>query len=47
MGSALPSISIKKDQLNNKLTIIELVIILSKLEKSKSEIRRLIKEKCC
>ena len=41
-GSALPSIAIKKNQLNEKLTIIDL-IILSKLEKSKSEIRRLIK----
>ncbi len=42
IGSALPSISIKKNQLNNKLNIVDL-IILSKLEKSKSEIRRLIK----
>ena len=42
MGSALPSVSIKKDQLNDKLNIVDL-IILSKLEKSKSEIRRLIK----
>ena len=42
MGSALPSVSIKKDQLNDKLSIVDL-IILSKLEKSKSEIRRLIK----
>ena len=33
---------IKKNQLNDKLSIIDL-IILSKLEKSKSEIRRLIK----
>ena len=41
LGSALPSISIDKNQLNN-LTIIDLVI-LSKLESSKSEIRRLIK----
>jgi len=40
-GSALPSISIDKNQINN-LTIIDLVI-LSKLENSKSEIRRLIK----
>ena len=32
----------KKDQLNDKITIIDL-IILSNLEKSKSEIRRLIK----
>ena len=42
MGSALPSVSIKKNQLNDKLSIVDL-IILSKLEKSKSEIRRLIK----
>tara|TARA_B100000575_G_scaffold45404_1_gene32608 strand:+ start:476 stop:901 length:426 start_codon:yes stop_codon:yes gene_type:complete len=42
MGSALPFVSIKKDQLNDKLTIVDL-IILSKLEKSRSEIRRLIK----
>ena len=42
IGSALPSVSIKKDQLNDKLSIVDL-IILSKLEKSKSEIRRLIK----
>ena len=42
IGSALPSIAIKKNQINEKLTIVEL-IILSKLEKSKSEIRRLIK----
>ena len=42
MGSALPSVSIKKNQLKEKLSIIDL-IILSKLEKSKSEIRRLIK----
>ena len=42
IGSALPSIEIKKNQFNKKLTIVDL-IILSKLEKSKSEIRRLIK----
>ena len=42
MGSALPTVSIKKSQLNDQLTIVDL-IILSKLEKSKSEIRRLIK----
>ena len=42
MGSALPSVSIKKNQLNDNLSIVDL-IILSKLEKSKSEIRRLIK----
>ena len=42
LGSNLPSIKIKKKDINNKISIIDLVI-LSKLEKSKSEIRRLIK----
>ena len=42
IGAALPSIAIKKNQLDDKFTIVDL-IILSKLEKSKSEIRRLIK----
>ena len=42
LGSELPSVSIKKNQLNSGLNIIDL-IILSKLEGSKSEIRRLIK----
>ena len=42
MGNNLPSISISKKELKNKITIIDL-IILSKLENSKSEIRRLIK----
>ena len=42
IGSALPSIAIEKNQFNKNLTIVDL-IILSKLEKSKSEIRRLIK----
>ena len=41
-GSNLPSIQIKEDVLNDNLNIIDLVII-SKLENSKSEIRRLIK----
>ncbi len=41
LGSALPSISVKKNQIDD-LNIVDL-IILSKLEKSKSEIRRLIK----
>jgi tyrosyl-tRNA synthetase len=40
--SNLPSIKINSKNINNKLDIIDLVI-LSKLEKSKSEIRRLIK----
>ncbi len=42
IGSNLPSIKISSKNINNKLTIIDLVI-LSKLENSKSEIRRLIK----
>jgi len=42
LGSELPSISINKKQLDKKLNIIDL-IILSRLEISKSEIRRLIK----
>ena len=43
-GSNLPSIKINKSLLKNKFSIIDLVII-SKLEKSKSEIRRLINGK--
>ena len=42
LGSNLPTIKIKDKEINNQITIIDL-IILSKLEKSKSEIRRLIK----
>ena len=42
LGANLPSIKINSKNINNKLDIIDL-IILSKLEKSKSEIRRLIK----
>jgi tyrosyl-tRNA synthetase len=42
LGSSLPSIKIDPKNINNKFDIIDL-IILSKLEKSKSEIRRLIK----
>ena len=38
----MPSIKIKAKEINNELNIINLVI-LSKLEKSKSEVRRLIK----
>ena len=41
-GSNLPSIKIKENLINKEINIIDLVI-LSKLEKSKSEIRRLIK----
>ncbi|MDB9832110.1 tyrosine--tRNA ligase [Candidatus Pelagibacter sp.] len=42
LGSNLPSISINEEQLSKKISIVDL-IILSKLETSKSEIRRLIK----
>ena len=42
LGAGLPSISINKKQLDEKINIIELVIV-SKLETSKSEIKRLIK----
>ena len=41
-GSNLPSIKIKKNILEKKINIIDL-IVLSKLETSKSEIRRLVK----
>ena len=41
-GSELPSVSISKKQLVKEFNIIDL-IILSELEKSKSEVRRLIK----
>jgi tyrosyl-tRNA synthetase len=42
MGENLPSMSINERELREKITIIDL-IVLSKLESSKSEIRRLIK----
>ena len=42
MGKNLPSISISDKELMEKMTIIDL-IVLSKLENSRSEIRRLIK----
>ena len=42
LGSNLPSVKITKADLENEINIIDLVI-LSKLESSKSEIRRLIK----
>ena len=42
LGSNLPTIKISTKELDNKINIIDLVI-LSKLENSKSEIRRLIK----
>jgi len=41
LGSELPSVSVNKNQLSKGLNIMEL-IILSKLENSKSEIRRLV-----
>jgi tyrosyl-tRNA synthetase len=41
-GSNLPSIEVKLEDYNNKINIIDLVV-LSKLENSKSEVRRLIK----
>ncbi|MBD1166936.1 tyrosine--tRNA ligase [Pelagibacterales bacterium SAG-MED09] len=41
-GSNLPTVKIKSKDLNKEISIIDL-IILSKLEKSKSEIRRLLK----
>ena len=44
LGSALPSVMVNRGQINDKLSIIDL-IILSNLESSKSEIRRLIKGK--
>ena len=44
LGSGLPSILLNKKKIDNKINIIDL-IILSKLETSKSEIRRLIKGK--
>ena len=42
LGDNLPSISINQTQLENTVTLVDL-ILLSKLENSKSEIRRLIK----
>ena len=42
LGSSLPLIKIKTKDLNNKISIIDL-LILSKLENSKSEVRRLLK----
>ena len=42
LGSGLPAITLNKKDLNKNISIIDL-IILSKLESSKSEIRRLIK----
>ena len=42
LGENLPNINVESIKLENKMSIIDL-IILSKLEKSKSEIRRLLK----
>jgi tyrosyl-tRNA synthetase len=42
LGSGLPSVSIRTQNINEKINIVDL-IILSKLENSKSEIKRLIK----
>ena len=42
LGSELPLVSINKNHLDENLNIVDL-IVLSKLESSKSEIRRLIK----
>ncbi len=42
LGTSLPSVKIKSKDIDNQTSIIDL-IILSKLEKSKSEIRRLLK----
>ena len=42
LGDNLPSFSINKKKLSDKITLLDLVV-LSKLESSKSEIRRLIK----
>ena len=42
MGESLPSISISKEELKKRMNVIDL-IALSKLESSKSQIRRLIK----
>ena len=44
LGENLPSVDIQLSSKNNIINIVDL-IILSKIEKSKSEIRRLIKGK--
>ena len=44
MGDNLPLISINKKQLKDKISIIDL-IVLSKFEQSRSEIKRLINGK--
>ena len=42
LGSNLPSVNISSDNIDKKINVLDL-ILLSKLENSKSEIRRLIK----
>ena len=42
LGSSMPSINVTPGNLKNKISIMDL-ILLSKLETSKSEIRRLVK----
>ena len=42
LGSNLPKVDIQSNKIENKINIIDLVL-LSKLENSKSEIKRLIK----
>ena len=42
LGSKLPKVQIKQTRIEKKISIIDLVL-LSELEKSKSEIRRLLK----
>ena len=42
LGSSLPTVKLKSKDLNKQINIIDLIII-SKLEKSKSEVRRLLR----
>ena len=42
LGSSLPSVTISSENIDKKINVLDL-ILLSKLENSKSEIRRLIK----
>ena len=44
LGSNLPKVDIQSNQIENKINIVDLVL-LSKLENSKSEIKRLVKGK--
>ena len=43
LGSNLPTVKLKSKDLNKQINIIDLIII-SKLEKSKSEVRRLLRK---